>query len=89
MGGGSVDDRSVKDVQPPRLPPGRQLYDPLNGFRVGGFTGAIVGTLAAVAAGVAYLWVAFAGAAVGGAIGYWSERRKLHRVPPDGSAARR
>jgi len=73
----------------PRIPPGRQLYDPLNGFRVGGFAGALIASLVVAAVGMAYVWLALVGAVLGGAIGYWSERRRLYRTPPDASRADR
>ena len=58
-----------------RLPPGRQLYDPLNGLRVGVFAGVIVGAVAFAVTGL--VWTLFSAAVLGGVIGYVSERRKL------------
>jgi hypothetical protein len=58
-----------------RLPPGRQPYDPLNGLRIGAFAGGILG---AIAAGVTrFVWFLPAGAVLGGAVGYLSERATL------------
>ncbi len=62
-----------------RLPPGRQLYDPLNGLRVGVFAGVIVG--GAVFALTGAVTALIGGAVLGGAVGYVSERRRLG--PPD------
>jgi len=60
-----------------RLPPGRQPYDRLNGLRVGALVGAILGAIAAVPTGL--LWLIVPGAAVGGAAGWWYERRRSGR----------
>lgn len=63
----------------PRLPPGRQLYDPLNGLRVGGLAGGLIGGIVTAATSIALVWLVGAGAIVGGAFGYWYERRRLRR----------
>ena len=63
--------------QPARYPEGHQPWDPINGMRVGSFTGALVGAGAALIVGSAFLWFIFGGAAVGGAIGYFEQKRKL------------
>lgn len=57
------------------LPPGRQPYDPVNGFRVGAVVGGLVAVLITVGLGFPSIWLALAGAVVGGAIGYRSEKR--------------
>ena len=59
-----------------RLPPGRQPYDALNGLRVGALAGAVLGFVIAVLSPLG-AWVLFVTAAVGAAVGYWSERRSL------------
>lgn len=65
------------------LPPGRQPYDPLSGFRVGAIAGGLLGAVAVVATGSG--WFLLAGAITGGAVGYVSERRKLRGRRPPGS----
>ena len=71
---------------PKRLPPGRQWYDPLNGIRVGGLAGAVLGGIATAVTGVAYVWLIAVGAFAGAAFGYWYEKRSLRRAasPPTG-----
>lgn len=62
------------------LPPGRQPYDPVNGFRVGGFAGGVSAALVFVAlTGRLNIWVVLAGALIGGTIGYGRERRRIRR----------
>jgi len=64
-----------------RLPPGRQPYDAVNGFRVGGFVGAVSTALVSVGVlGTLNVWVVLAGALVGGFVGYVRERRRM-RLP--------
>jgi len=63
----------------PRLPPGRQLYDPLNGLRVGAFAGGLIGGIVTAVTTIALVWLVVAGAIVGGAVGYWYERHRLRR----------
>jgi hypothetical protein len=70
----------VPNLDPPRLPPGRQPYDPLNGLRVGALSGGLTGAVAAVVIGPVYAWLVLVGAVAGGAIGYWYERRSLRRA---------
>lgn len=67
-----------------RLPPGRQPYDVLNGFRIGALVGGILGAIVMVVTSFDSLWVLLVGAVVGGAIGYVYERRRLNaaRTPP-------
>lgn len=69
--------------RPFRVPPGRQLYDPLNGFRVGALAGGLLGAL--ITAATRAPWFLLAGAAIGGAVGYLSERRKLRGDDHDSS----
>jgi hypothetical protein len=59
------------------LRPGQQPYDPLNGLRVGGLAGGIVGGVATAVTSVDNAWLVVAGALVGGAIGYLSEKRRM------------
>ena len=73
----------MRKRDPDRLPPGRQPYDPLNGLRVGALSGGLMGAIATFATGAGYAWLVLVGAGVGGAVGYWFERRSLRR----GSAA--
>ena len=68
-----------------RLPPGRQPYDVLNGLRIGALSGGIVGAIVMALTSLDTLWVLLVGAAIGGAIGYLYERRRLNAarsVPP-------
>ena len=79
-----------------RLPPGRTPWDPLIGFRVGAWIGALLlGALGGVAAGVTGVggvWLVVGGvvigAVIGGVIGYRSERRKVRRGQPHSGASR-
>ncbi len=64
------------EEQNDRLPPGRQPYDPLNGLRVGALTGGIIGAVIAGLTDIG-IWFVFLMAIVAGAIGYWSQKRKL------------
>lgn len=57
------------------LPPGVQPYDKLNGVRVGALAGGVVGILPAVLLWPAFGWV-IGGAAVGGVVGYFWQRRE-------------
>lgn len=54
---------------------GRTVWDPLNGLRVGIVAGALLGAGAMVLTGFVSIWVIVIGAAIGGAIGYWSQKR--------------
>ena len=56
--------------------PGRQPWDPANGLRIGMFAGAPVGTVVA-ALGSAHIWLVAACAALGSAVGFWSEKLEL------------
>jgi|COG998Drversion2_1049125.scaffolds.fasta_scaffold01557_3 hypothetical protein len=60
-----------------RYPPGRQPYDPLNGFRVGALFGGIIGVLPAAILGPYTAVTMVGGAAIGGAVGYWWEKRTM------------
>ena len=56
-------------------PPAPQPWDPMVGLKLGGFVGALAGGAVLALTGTG-LWVVFAGAGLGSAIGYVSERRK-------------
>ena len=62
------------------LAPGRQPWDPANGLRLGLFVGALLGAVV-VAVGYAHFSIVAAGAVIGGAVGFWSEKRKQQRDP--------
>lgn len=81
-GGGDPSTREGDPMaRPPRrLPAGRPPWDPLNGFRVGAFAGAAVGAIVMAIVGAAAIWVVFLGGALGGGIGYWTEKRKQRDV---------
>ena len=68
------------------LPAGRPPWDPWNGARVGGLAGGIVGILVTVVSSMTSFWLVLVGAAIGGGIGYWSEKRK-QRMPDSSDAA--
>lgn len=57
------------------LPPGRQPYDGLTGLRVGGIAGGLLG--AAVGFLLNTPWLLLAGAVIGAAVGYGTERQKV------------
>jgi hypothetical protein len=63
---------------PRRLPPGRQIYDPLRGLHIGAVVGSVLGATVALFAGVGMVWLIVGGAALGGGLGYRRERRKLY-----------
>lgn len=64
------------------LAPGRQPWDPANGLRLGAFVGALLGG-GVVAVGYTHFWIVAAGATIGGAVGYWSEKRKQRNPPQE------
>ncbi len=72
---------SPRDASP--LPPGRQPYDPLVGFRAGAIAGGILGAILVAVSSLANFWVVLVGAAIGGGIGYWTEKFKLSGEDPD------
>lgn len=82
------DDRfTVNPREASSLPPGRQPYDPLIGFRVGAIAGGILGAILVAISSLASFWVVVVAAAIGGAVGYWTEKFKLSGEEPDGSEA--
>ncbi|MCP4968665.1 MAG: hypothetical protein GY926_25970 [bacterium] len=66
------------------LPPGRQHWDPANGVRVGTLVGGLVGAAFVALSGIWSFWIVALCGAIGGGIGYWSEKRK-QRPPVGGS----
>jgi len=54
-------------------------WDPLNGARVGAVVGALAGAALIALSGVASFWMIAGCGAIGGALGYWSEKRKQRR----------
>lgn len=64
-------------VKRSRLRPGRQPYDPLNGLRVGGLAGGVLGAIVTAVASLGHPWLVVGGVLIGGAIGYWFERREM------------
>jgi len=58
-----------------RLPPGRQPYDRLVGLRVGAVAGGLLGGVVGAVMGTP--WLLVAGAVIGAAVGYMTERRKV------------
>ena len=67
----------IEKRRPVRYKEGHQPWDPVNGMRVGGFAGALLGAGAALLLGSAPVWLIFGGAAMGAAVGYFSQKRKL------------
>ena len=65
------------------FPRGRQPYDRLIGFRVGAIAGGILGVIVIAISSLASFWVVLVGAAIGGGVGYWTERFKLSGEDPD------
>ncbi len=61
----------------PRYPEGRQPWDPINGVRVGGLVGALIGGGVAAILGAAAGWLIGGGAALGAAVGYFDQKRRL------------
>lgn len=71
----SYDEETMSTQQTPKLPQGRQPYDPLVGLRVGAFTGGALGAVIAALTRVG--WFILIGAIVGAIVGYLWERSKL------------
>lgn len=64
------------DPKTPQLREGHQLYDPINGVRVGALTGGLLGAGVVVMLGGEHPWLIVAGACVGGLIGFVVARRE-------------
>jgi hypothetical protein len=60
----------------PRLPPGHQPYDPLNGVRIGAIAGGLVGVFVAALTGFGGIGTVAAAALVGGGAGYAYQKRE-------------
>lgn len=60
-----------------RFPPGRQPYDALNGLRVGGLAGAVLGAVVTAFTTVGLVWLVPVGAVAGAVAGYLYERRRM------------
>ena len=61
------------------LPPGLEPWDPANGLRVGALSGGLVGALVIALTGFTHFWVIAVTGLLGGAVGFWSEKRKQRR----------
>lgn len=66
------------------ISPGRAPWDPVNGLRIGALTGGLIGAALIALSGVASFWIIACCGAIGGGVGYWSEKRK-QRPPRGGS----
>lgn len=69
----------MSDESGSRYAPGRNPWDPINGFRVGALAGGIIGVLPVALLGGGYFWAVIAGAALGGVAGFWIEKRNAGR----------
>lgn len=67
----------MKTRKRPDLAPGQNPWDSANGFRIGALVGALVGAGLGLVTSFVGPWVIGGGAVVGGAVGYWSEKRKM------------
>lgn len=61
---------------PSRLPAGTSPWDVFSGIRVGVVAGGLGGALLAVVAGWSAGWTVPVVAILGGAVGYWTEKRR-------------
>jgi len=59
------------------LPTGKAPWDPLNGLRIGALAGGLLGASTVALIGSGGVWVVLTGAAAGGAIGYWTQKRQM------------
>jgi hypothetical protein len=65
----------------PHFPAGRPPWDPVNGMRVGILAGGVVGVIITLITPVSGIWLTLVGGAVGGGLGYWSEKRRQSKGP--------
>jgi hypothetical protein len=72
-------DATDTDRRHPTYPAGRPPWDVINGLRVGGLAGGVVGVLLTAVAGWNSFWPVLPAIVIGGAVGYGSELRKRHR----------
>jgi len=63
-----------------RLPPGTQVYDTFNGARVGAIIGALIGAVVTALTSPGLAWSVPVGAVLFGAIGYFTERRRVKQT---------
>jgi LPXTG-motif cell wall-anchored protein len=61
----------------PRLPPGRPPWEPINGVRIGGIVGVLVGGIVTALGDISNPWFIVGGATIGGGVGYWVTKRKM------------
>ena len=73
------DDSWMKTGKTPQLREGHQLYDPINGVRVGALAGGLLGAGAVVMLGGEIPLLVVAGALIGGLVGYVFGRRQASR----------
>ncbi len=66
-----------RPMNEPRLPAGRPPWEPVNGMRVGGFAGLIVGTVVAVLVDTGALAFIIAFAVIGAVAGYVAASRRM------------
>lgn len=64
----------------PAVPRDRQPWDPANGLRIGIVVGVLVGAGLMALTDLTSFWVIATGGAIGGGIGYWTEKRR--QQPP-------
>lgn len=63
--------------EPPRLRAGRPPWEPLNGIRIGGFAGMLLGAVVGAVTSTAIFWFLIAGAIIGGVAGYFVASRGM------------
>ncbi|HEY5650820.1 MAG TPA: hypothetical protein VIW46_05175 [Acidimicrobiia bacterium] len=55
------------------------VHDPINGLRVGALAGGLFGALITALSSLSVAWTVLLFGMIGGAVGFWSERRRLTR----------
>ena len=60
----------------PKYRSGRPPHEAVNGLRIGALIGGVLGALVVWLFDVTSIWVVVAGAVIGGAYGYFSQRRE-------------